>query len=201
MVKPMKPMTFKTFIIGVCIGLSPANAETVGAEMASRLLARSQAVDSKCQFLDARQREELAAFVSRAEVALVSKTSVETSKSTFAAGKAEGREAACSDAEKTEMLSILDAASQASAAVQPATAVKPTMAPAHLAVSATEPKLLPPIAKGKSALNQYAAIATKYYFARRCNTMSYSSINSFYQTVVSTHHSVVYNLVCLQLGP
>ena len=137
-----------------------ANAETIGAEMASKLLARSQALDSKCRFLDASQRDQLLGFVSKAEVALVSKSSVETSKSTFAAGHAEGLAASCSETEKTEMLSILAAASEASAAATPV--VNPVVA-----VATTEPQFATKSLKIKGALSQYAAITAKYYLALR----------------------------------
>ena len=178
-----------------------ASAQTVPAEQATQLLARSQALDEKCKFLTSSQHDELSAFVAKAEVAMVAKSSVKTAKALIESGRAEGKAAACSETERANAVEIIIAAHQAtSRKVQ----ISQAPAPAKSAVVATKVDASKPViaaveqpiavttpVQTNSGLNQYAQLTEHYYLARRCNSMSVGSINSLYKKVVSTHHNVV----------
>ena len=90
-----------------------ASAKPIAAEQATQLLARSQALEEKCKFLTAAQREELSAFVAKAEVAMVAKSSVNSTKSLITIGRAQGKSATCTDAERADLIDIISAAQQA----------------------------------------------------------------------------------------
>jgi hypothetical protein len=170
-------------------------ASTFAAEQATEMLARAQAVQQKCKFLPASQKEELARFVARAEIAMVSKSSTRATKALIARGRAQGQKAACSDAERIDILDILNAAQQASAGIKP-TATKSITVEKPLTLAAAVKKPTPePVQKSTPAgnLDQYAELTKRYYLARRCGSLSMSSINTLYRNVVATHRRVISN--------
>jgi hypothetical protein len=177
-----------------------AFAEPIAAEQATQLLARSQAMEEKCKFLTSVQRDELSAFVAKAEVAMVAKSSVKATKALISNGRAKAAGASCNDAERADIVDIISAAQQAiSRKVQIVQAPVPNK-PIVVATQIEKPKPVTAILKKpvdvkpspvKSGLSQYAQLTQRYYLARRCNSMSSGSINSLYKNVVSTHRSVV----------
>ncbi len=178
-----------------------ASAEPIAAEQATQLLARSQALEEKCKFLSAAQRDELSAFVAKAEVAMVARSSVKATKTLISVGRAQGNAAACNDVERADIVDIISAAQQAtSRKIQMVQTTAPTK-PIALATKIEKPKPLfsvfkKPIVETKSepvqsGLGQYAQLTQRYYLARRCNSMSNAAINSLYKNVVSTHRNVV----------
>ena len=176
-----------------------SRAETIAAEQAAQLLARSSALETKCKFLTSSQHEELNGFVAKAEVAMVAKTSVAQANLIMQKGRAAAKQAACSDAEKADIADILNAARQATSTMRVQSELpKPTTARVAVATSAPSPvakknkKTLEPQSKN-GALGQYANLTEHYYLARRCNAMSFRAITNLYQNVVSTHHQVVAN--------
>ena len=172
-----------------------ASAATFAAEQATEMLARAQAVQQKCKFLTASQNEELSRFVARAEIAMVSKSSTKSTKAIIANGRAQGQKAACSDIERTDILDILIAAQQASARIKPPATKPVAVEKPRLAVAAVK-KPVPELVQKSiptGNLSQYAQLTKRYYLARRCNSMSISSINSLYRNVVASHRNVVSN--------
>jgi alcohol dehydrogenase YqhD (iron-dependent ADH family) len=61
--------------------------------------------------------------------------------------------------------------------------------PKKVIVSAKQPKpkAEKPLKKPVNGLGSYAAVAEKYFMARRCGTMSASQISSLYKTVLANH--------------
>ena len=162
---------------------SPAMSETVAAETAAHLLAKANAVDSKCHYLNSAGHDELAALVARAEVALASQTDVATTKSTMAAGRNAGQAAICSADREAEVNDVLSAARAASQMVDTSpSAATPDAKPAIQ----TSPKVRP-----SGNLQSYAAMTERYYRARRCFSMPLRQMQSFYQDVVATHRVMV----------
>ena len=179
----------------------PASAEPIAAEQATQLLARSQALEEKCKFLSAAQHDELSAFMARAEVAMVTRTSAKAAKLLISSGRAQAKGAMCTNAERMDIVDILGAAQQATMHKIQTAQMSPPVKPAAMPAQSEKPKpmfakLNKPAVEVKSVttkpkLNQYAKLAERYYLARRCNSMSISSINSLYKTVVSTHRDVI----------
>jgi hypothetical protein len=187
------------------LGHPQAFAGESQAEQATKLLARSQVLDSKCNFLSSTEHEQLTNLVARAELALAGRTSVDVTKQALATGRAQGQAASCTETERADIRMIFGSASQA-ASMAPKPEPKQEVA---MAQPAPEPKmiakpkrvkvLLPfstePLKKTKSksnaALMQYASITEQYYVARRCGSMSAKKMQGFYQNVVSTHQQVL----------
>ena len=178
-------------------------AAVIGAEEATKLLAKSQSVEEKCKFLTASQHDELSAFVAKAEIAMVAKSSTENAKSIIASGRASGQNASCSDFELAEIVDIIGAAHQATSVTAQSSPL-PTSAPERVVPKKTMVSEIPaskPIEKTQklidlntpqtAGLSRYAALTQRYYIARRCKTMSYGSITGLYKNVVSTHKNVV----------
>jgi hypothetical protein len=168
---------------------------TLAAEQATELLARSQAIQQKCKFLNANQNQQLSSFVAKAEIAMVSKSSTKAAKTIIANGRAQGQKATCSDVERADIVDVLNAAQQATAASKPA-ASKPAKIekPIQIVAAAKKPAL-EPVQKPVRAdgLANYAQLTKRYYLARRCNSMSTGAISSLYRNVVATHRNVVSN--------
>ncbi len=178
-------------------------AAVIGAEEATKLLAKSQSVEEKCKFLTASQHDELSAFVAKAEIAMVAKSSTANAKSIIAAGRASGQNASCSDFELAEIIDIIGAAHQATSATAQASP-SPTSATQRVVPKKTMVSEIPaskPIEKTQklidlrtpqtAGLSRYEALTQRYYLARRCKTMTYGSITGLYKDVVSIHKNVV----------
>ena len=179
-------------------------AAVMGADEATKLLARSQALEEKCKFLTASQHEELSAFVAKAEIAMVAKSSAATARTIIATGRATGINAACTGAEHADIVNIISAAHQATSGAAQSNPTLARVAPEKAVVvvtpvensKTTKPaqeitKLFSDRIVLKSGLGRYAELIQRYYLARRCNTMSQGPITSLYRDVVSTHRSVV----------
>ena len=187
-------------------------AAAIGAEEATKLLARSQSLEENCKFLTASQSDELAAFVAKAEIAMVAKSSAASAKSLIAEGRAQGRSAPCSDSEHADVVSIINAAHRATSnSAQMVAKIKPVLepvapntSPKKIAVGFVKvdtPDRVKPIEKKakiisarivqSGGLSRYAALTQRYYLARKCNSMSFASITSLYKDVVATHKNAV----------
>jgi hypothetical protein len=196
----------------ICLSLflatsSPVLAIEVAAEQATELLAKSRAVDLKCNFLTSTERDELSSLVARAEVALAQRESVAITKQVLARGNAAGKKAVCSPSQQAEVSSVLSAARTAAAqaptmqaqiaqipkaaSIVPAAKPKKIRVAANIMVPQAKVTKLKPATAPTAGLANYASITERYYLARRCGSMSGSAISSLYQTVVSTHHRVL----------
>ncbi len=180
-----------------------AFAEAVSPEQATELLAKSQTIDSKCNFLNASDHGLLSNLVARAEIALASQQSVADASAALARGKDAGKITTCSEIERAEVSSILGAAQIALAQVH-AAAPELQVEPAPAAALATVAPIVPaPIFAKKaitlklgvkklnpnlsSGLTTYASLTQRYYLQRRCGAMGSHAINALYQNVVATH--------------
>lgn len=193
------------FAIALLANQSSAFAAVIGAEEATKLLAKSQSIEEKCKFLTASQHDELTAFVAKAEIAMVAKSSTSTAKSIIAAGRASGKNALCTDAERADIVDIISAAHQATSASAQANPAPSTtaerIAPQKTMVAATPnakpigktPKLITERVPQTGGLNSYAALTQRYYIARRCKSMTYGSITGLYKEVVFSHRNMVAN--------
>ena len=167
------------------------------AELAAGLLAKSKAMDIKCNFLNGTDRNDLATLVARAEVALAGRESIDDTKAVMSKNAALGNGATCSADERSEVTNVLSAARMAASkiAVMAPVAAKPEMIMPKVETAVASPlfSFAPnkPNMKITSGLSAYASLTERYYLARRCGTMTSRNINSFYQTVVSTHKQVL----------
>jgi hypothetical protein len=186
---------FTTIIVASFSISSQTSAASVAAAKATEMLARAQAVQQKCKFLNATQQETLSSFVARAEIAMVSKSSTKATKSIIADGRAQGQKATCSDTERTDILDIINAAQQATAAANPSLAKPASVKKPNVTILAAKKSAPEPVQKRGPAggLAQYAQLTKRYYLARRCNSMTANAINSLYRNVVATHRKVVSN--------
>jgi hypothetical protein len=184
-----------TIILAFFSNFSQTSAAPVAAAQATEMLARAQAVQQKCKFLNASQQETLSSFVAMAEIAMVSKSSTKAAKSIIADGRAQGQKATCSDTERTDILDIINAAQQATAAAKPPLASPVSVKQPAVTILAAKKSAPEPVQKRDpvGSLAQYAQLTKRYYLARRCNSMSANAINSLYRNVVATHRHVISN--------
>ncbi len=184
------------FLLGTLI--ASANAEIVSPEQATELLAKSQTIDRKCNFLTAAEHSTLSNLVARAEIALAQQQSVADASAALARGKAAGKTAYCSEEERTEVTSTLSAAQIASAQ---AAAPAPIIVTAEPALQTMEKRARKKIEDGvavkkskqktPTTLLSYANLTQHYYLQRRCGTMGSHAINALYKNVVATHQRTV----------
>lgn len=191
-----------------------AFAEPVTPEQATELLAKSQTIDTKCNFLTSAQHMELSHLAARAEIALATQQSVAAASAALARGKALGKATTCGDAERAEVSGILAAAKSAllqapqpvpqvtAVEPQPVATLEPQVAlatePVKLVTVEAKPRLVvPPIRKSAvkplkltvvKGLGSYVSLTQRYYLERRCGAMGLHAINALYQNVVATHN-------------
>lgn len=171
--------------------ITSANAEALSPEQATELLAKSQTIDKKCNFLSSAERGVLSNLVARAEIALASQQSVADATAALTRGKATGKAATCSETERVEVSSILGAAQIASAQV-PTAAPVPQSEPAPVQIIVKKPIALKRGVKKlklneSSALVSYSSLTQRYYLQRRCGSISAKAIKALYQNVVVIH--------------
>lgn len=196
-------LTFIVAATGLFAAGQPAFADDAQAQQAIELLARSQTLDTKCRFLNAVDHDELSSLVARAELALAQRTTVDLTKQALTNGRNAGKNATCTDSERTDLAMILSSAKQAAAQgptpAQPVAELTPAK-PAvkgmkssrmKMALSVAAPVKSKPSSRAESGLLRYASITERYYLARRCGSMSPRAISGFYQTVVNTHEAVL----------
>jgi hypothetical protein len=167
-------------------------AEGSSAELAAGLLAKSQAADNNCHFLNVTDHDELSLLVGRAEIALARKVTIAKTKFIMSHNASIGRSVGCNEAERSEVANVLAAAKAATSrpieiakiSVAPS---KPLAAPRKKQAPVVKVTLTMPI----HGLNTYAVLTERYYLARRCGNISRRSMNSLYQSVVSTHNQVL----------
>jgi outer membrane biosynthesis protein TonB len=264
------------FALPLFAGLNgTALAGAMSPEQVGQLLAKSHAINSKCNILPEDKSQALRNVLARAEISLAEKVSVDAARKAMAAGRDEGKLAACDDAARKLVNDVsmmagkatsTDVASEiASKAPAPASEPEPAVAtevaepkvdvkdenPVDVAVAiAVEPpkptevpvaepaaeeqaiakkpvtpeleaqpkpkakvekvtkkpvakKAEKPAAKKAAAklakpgkpkaqnLGSYAALAERYYVARRCGSMSRGQIGALYNRVLVSHRQAM----------
>jgi hypothetical protein len=96
------------------LGSLAAAAQTRPAEQAAEMLARAQALDVKCNILNAHDRDKLSKFTARAELALANRESLDLTKAVMLRGKAAADAASCTTDERATIRQLLSAALEAS---------------------------------------------------------------------------------------
>jgi outer membrane biosynthesis protein TonB len=102
-----------TLFLGTMIAAGTANAAVMDPKQVTMMLAKSQALDSRCKILGAKESQDLRDLVARAEIALATKYSVGVARETLAKGRADGKIAACDATAAAEVKNILQAATRA----------------------------------------------------------------------------------------
>ena len=148
------------------VASTPVMAAAIGPEKATELLARSQAINTKCGILAEPEQQELSDFVARAELSLAQKVSVKAAKAALTKGRALGRSALCDDASAQSVRDVLKAARQAADGMMDGSAVttEPDLAPtvkaatdavlASIEKPVVQPKPLPKAEKKVVALSE-----------------------------------------------
>ncbi len=194
-------------------GMAPADATS--------LLAKTLALDKRCNILSADSRQELQDFVARAEIALAEMQSVQVARAALAKGRASGKVGDCGPEQARLVNEVLDEArkgagasaqspveveASADPAITPKQEVavlttadeplkkpkpKPAKKPLLAKLDGQKPTMLQKPVKAPKKLSQYAGLAQKYYLARRCNTMGTAAIQRLYGTVLSSHRQAM----------
>jgi outer membrane biosynthesis protein TonB len=131
------------FLIGALQVISPigaAQAAALDAQQATELLSKTNAINSKCSFLDAAKSQDLKDFVARAELSLATKQSVSAARKFIAAGKTAGKAAVCDENARKLVNDVLAAASIAASAAPIADATSQEQPePAQALAAPTDP--------------------------------------------------------------
>ena len=143
------PIFLATSLATVLAGHLAMSGSVQAAAMDPRdvtvMLARAQAIDSRCKILSASESQDLRDLVAKAEIALASNYSVSVARQTLAKGRAAGKAAACDATASAEVHDILKAGVQATA--QEPAAVKPEQTAAATLAPTPAPKVAaaPPV--------------------------------------------------------
>lgn len=92
-----------------------AQAAASPAEQAGEMLARAQALNAKCNYLNGTNKAHLVQLVQQAERALSARVNSDVARAIIERGVKNGEKADCSAVEKRNLLSIVDAANSAAA--------------------------------------------------------------------------------------
>ncbi len=93
-------------------------AQTMAAADVTRMLAKSNTLDTRCNILAEADRQDLMDYLARAEILLAERNSVKAARSAIAKGRAAGGEGACGPEQDKFVRDIL-AAARASTTVEP----------------------------------------------------------------------------------
>jgi hypothetical protein len=162
--------------------IKPVMAETVSAEQALTLLAKSNAADAKCRHLSSSERQELADYLARAEVAETSRSSSAKAQAIIERGRADGRESLCGEESRAEVDATLTAARDAIDHGPPRRQVAERPA---VKEKVAAPKVSRVRTTGKLA--NYGDAAMAYYIERRCNHLSPRQARAFWDRIVAQH--------------
>ncbi|MDH3741019.1 MAG: hypothetical protein OER56_05420 [Hyphomicrobiales bacterium] len=177
------PLLAGAWVVG--IGTMSAAVQDLRPSEAVELLARSEAIDAKCQHLTSAEHQELRDYVARAEVAVAGQTSAKRAGNAVTKGAAAGKTTACGRDSEITVRATMDAARRAIAASdesQPQvasntqTAALRTNAPARRANASTA---------------SYSRLAAAYYVERRCRHLSHAQAVDFWKRIVRLHNAVL----------
>jgi hypothetical protein len=139
-------------LIGVAQFIPPAVAQALDPVQATTLLAKSNALNLKCNILGDADGQQLRDFVARAEISLAEKASVAAARKAIASGREEAKTAACDDTNRKMVGDVLAAAktavqtpvavAAAPQAIEPEKPAKPETT--ALAVAGPEPTVAAP---------------------------------------------------------
>jgi hypothetical protein len=173
--------------------LKPALAQSMNAEQALEFLARSAAADAKCHHLNAGDREELADYLARAEIAETGRSSPEEAKSIIASGRSAGQESLCGEDSRAEVEATLGAARDAMDQGDRRDVAEPDPVPAQPIerpqVAARSTPV--PATSAKDGLARYGEAAMAYYVERRCGHLSNAKARDFWNGVVAQHNAML----------
>jgi hypothetical protein len=139
-------------LIGVVHFTPPAIAQALDPAQATTLLAKSHAMNLKCNILGDAEGQLLRDFVARAEISLAEKASVAAARKAIASGREDAKTAACDDTNRKLVGDVLAAAKTAVETPVAATTAPQVIKPVKpakpettaLAVADPEPTLAAP---------------------------------------------------------
>jgi outer membrane biosynthesis protein TonB len=100
-------------LIGLVQLAPPAVAQAMDPAQATTLLAKSHALNLKCNILGDAEGQQLRDFVARAEISLAEKASVSAARKAIASGREDAKTAACDDTNRKMVGDVLAAAKTA----------------------------------------------------------------------------------------
>ena len=183
MFKPRLPhllLTLPLVVLSISTStVRPALAASASEE-AVRILSRARAIDSRCSYLAASERNELQRYHARAEIAATSQISADAAKAANAGGKSESGGVACSPDAEADVRETLDAARQAIADTKHV-----AVAPVPLSRKRSE------AAPSGGSLGFYARTVRAYYLERECKSLGRADGDRFWRRIVDLHNSTV----------
>jgi hypothetical protein len=151
------------------VAVKPAEA-ALSAEQGLTILARAKAADTKCNFLSGAERRELTGYLARAEMASRGLMDDDTANTAIANGRASGKAAKCSAANRSDVEETLLAARLA---VAEADGVKPE--------KAEKPRK--PSKTGAVSLAEYRELTKPYFVDLRCKQLSGRKPHRYYDAI------------------
>jgi len=179
------------------ISCRPALAEGLTGADAVSILARVEAVDSRCRFLPSARHKELENYAARAERTMASQTSKASAQLAAAAGASEGRKVTCNDAALSEVADTYAAAHEAVAAADSAPKPKPVESAAKPKLEKTATKASAAVSEsemrepGATGLSQYGRLVKAYYIERKCRFLTPRQDFRFWRSIGRLHYNVV----------
>ena len=185
-------IVFLAALLGAATSLGHARALSSGET--ARLLARVEAIDGKCRFLDPADHDALKILAARAEVAAAGEGGPVEANAAVAAGRAEAAAAACDEASARLVRSAYGSAESAASgrprrrvatAPPPDEVLPPQSSPRYGSV---EPQ--PPLAAADAgALDRAAARLVAYYLDLRCHHLTRPDAVRFWRSILQDQRS------------
>jgi hypothetical protein len=180
-------------------GSMSAAVQDLSPVEAVQLLARSEAIDSKCRHLSLEEHEELSDYVARAEVAVAAQTTAEQASQAVHTGADSGRNAVCGRESEITVRATMDAARRAiyrandsAREEQPADEQQQKQKVRPTALRTTD-EVEEPVSRLSGQANRYSQLAAAYYVERRCKHLTHAQALDFWNRIVIMHKSVLSN--------
>ena len=168
-----------------------ASVQELGHSEAVRVLAESQAIDTKCRYLTRPEHDELQDYVARAEVVAAVHVGVHAATTALHKGTAAGEAADCGRKSEIVVRATMDAARRAISSQQQQSksyAVKRKKRRDRKSGSgnqAAERAVL------TGSLAKYRSLTAAYYVERRCQHLSHAQAVDFWRRIVRMHNRVL----------
>ena len=200
---PAAPGLAAGLLAGLLMLAPAARAEVISSPArAVQLLAQARAMAAKCGWLDARARNELAAFARQARKAATRREGERTARRAAKKGRALGAKAACNAENREMVMAVLEGARAAmreakgTARKAPKAAMKAKAAqkrrPAPRRADAAKAKGAKGARKASGvSLARYRRMASAYYHALKCRNRPHGELMRMWRKVRDAHMALL----------
>ena len=168
-----------------------AAVQELGHSEAVRVLAKSQAIDSKCRYLTRPEHNELQDYVARAEVVAAVHVGAHAATTALHSGTQAGEATDCGRESETVVRATMDAARRAISTKQRQRKSYAAKRKKRRSQKIGSNRRTAEAALLTGSLAKYRSLTAAYYVERRCQHLSHAQAVDFWRRIVRLHNRVL----------